>query len=195
MAENFIISLYTEMTPNPDSLKFVLNKILYPAQSIDFQEGDDTTRSPLAAALFEQFDWVKGVFIMNNFVSVRKASDLDWFEIKREVGEFIKAWVTEGKEIVLEEKGPDLPEPLAASDNPEDIEDKIRKMLDQYVKPAVEMDGGAIQFKDFDNGIVTVMLQGSCSGCPSASMTLKAGIEGLLKRMVPEVQEVVAEEV
>lgn len=195
MAENFIISLYTEMTPNPDSLKFVLNKILYPAQSIDFQEGDDTTRSPLAAALFEQFDWVKGVFIMNNFVSVRKASDLDWFEIKREVGEFIKAWVSEGKEIVLEEKGPDLPEPLAASDNPEDIEDKIRKMLDQYVKPAVEMDGGAIQFKDFDNGIVTVMLQGSCSGCPSASMTLKAGIEGLLKRMVPEVQEVVAEEV
>jgi Fe-S cluster biogenesis protein NfuA len=124
---------------------------------------------------------------MNNFVSVRKASDLDWFEIKREVGEFIKAWVSEGKEIVLEEKGPDLPEPLAASDNPEDIEDKIRKMLDQYVKPAVEM--------DFDNGIVTVMLQGSCSGCPSASMTLKAGIEGLLKRMVPEVQEVVAEEV
>jgi len=200
MAENHIISLYTEMTPNPESLKFVLNKMLYPSRSADFQEGDDTASSPLAAALFAQFDYVRGVFIMNNFVTVRKDPARDWFEIKREIGEVIKAWVSEGKEIVLEttEVQPDasgsMSDPVSNALNPDDsVEDRIRKMLDQYVKPAVEMDGGAIQFKDFEDGRVTVMLQGSCSGCPSSTVTLKAGIEGLLKRMVPEVREVVAE--
>ncbi len=200
MAENHIISLYTEMTPNPESLKFVLNKMLYPSRSADFQEGDDTASSPLAAALFAQFDYVRGVFIMNNFVTVRKDPARDWFEIKREIGEVIKAWVSEGKEIVLEttEVQPDasgsMSGPVSNALNPDDsVEDRIRKMLDQYVKPAVEMDGGAIQFKDFEDGRVTVMLQGSCSGCPSSTVTLKAGIEGLLKRMVPEVREVVAE--
>jgi len=200
MAENHIISLYTEMTPNPESLKFVLNKMLYPSRSADFQEGDDTASSPLAAALFAQFDYVRGVFIMNNFVTVRKDPARDWFEIKREIGEVIKAWVSEGKEIVLEttEVQPDasgsMSGPVSNALDPGDsVEDRIRKMLDQYVKPAVEMDGGAIQFKDFEDGRVTVMLQGSCSGCPSSTVTLKAGIEGLLKRMVPEVREVVAE--
>ncbi len=197
MAENHIISLYTEMTPNPESLKFVLNKMLFATQSADYQEGDDTSTSPLAAALFAQFDYIKGVFIMNNFVTVRKDPSRDWHEIKREIGEFIKSWVSEGKEVVDESALlPKSPEPAAAALNPDDsVEDRIRKMLDQYVKPAVEMDGGAIQFKDFDNGRVTVMLQGSCSGCPSSTVTLKAGIEGLLKRMVPEVTEVVAEAV
>ncbi|MFT7589804.1 MAG: Fe-S cluster biogenesis protein NfuA, partial [Limisphaerales bacterium] len=194
MSENHIISLYTEMTPNPESLKFVLNKMLYPAQSIDFQEGDDTSRSALAGALFESFDYIKGVFVMNNFVTIRKEPGQDWFEIKRELGEFIKNWVSEGKEVVVEEAAPELPD-VPDSVEGESIDDRIRKMLDQYVKPAVEMDGGAIQFKEFNDGIVTVMLQGSCSGCPSSSVTLKAGIEGLLKRMVPEVKEVVAESV
>jgi Fe-S cluster biogenesis protein NfuA len=197
MTQTQIISLYTEMTPNPESLKFVLNKMLYPSRSADYQEGDDTASSPLAAALFAQFAYVRGVFIMNNFVTVRKDPAQDWFEIKREIGEFIKTWVSEGKEIVLEAAEP-APDASGASNalNPDDsVEDRIRKMLDQYVKPAVEMDGGAIQFKDFEDGRVTVMLQGSCSGCPSSTVTLKAGIEGLLKRMVPEVTEVVAETV
>ncbi|MBI1191847.1 MAG: NifU family protein [Bacteroidetes bacterium] len=186
------------MTPNPESLKFVLNKMLYPSRSADYQEGDDTASSPLAAALFAEYAYVRGVFIMNNFVTVRKDPAREWFEIKREVGEFIKAWVAEGKEIVLEatEAQPDASSPMSNALNPDDsVEDRIRKMLDQYVKPAVEMDGGAIQFKDFEDGKVTVMLQGSCSGCPSSTVTLKAGIEGLLKRMVPEVREVVAETV
>jgi NFU1 iron-sulfur cluster scaffold homolog, mitochondrial len=195
MAENHIISLYTEMTPNPESLKFVLNKMIYPSRSADYQEGDDTASSPLAAALFGQFDYVRGVFIMNNFVTVRKDTGKDWFEIKREISEFIKSWVSEGKDIVLESQVEEDLNPNLSLSPDDSIEDRIRKMLDQYVKPAVEMDGGAIQFKDFEDGKVTVMLQGSCSGCPSSTVTLKAGIEGLLKRMIPEVTEVVAESV
>jgi Fe-S cluster biogenesis protein NfuA len=196
MAENHIISLYTEMTPNPESLKFVLNKMIYPTRSVDFQEGDDPSSSPLAEALFREFDYVRGVFIMNNFVTVRKDPARDWFEIKREIGDFIKAWVSSGKEVVLETQTPEADPASGQAFSPDDsVEDRIRKMLDQYVKPAVEMDGGAIQFKDFEDGRVTVMLQGSCSGCPSSTVTLKAGIEGLLKRMVPEVKEVVAESV
>lgn len=186
---NFIISIYTEQTPNPDSLKFVMNKMLLTGTSVDFERGDDTSYAPLATELFNTFGFIKGVFIMNNFVTVRKDSSADWFEVKSTVSEFIKGYVSEGKEIVGE-----IPVPVSDGDMDEDaVISKIKSMLDQYVKPAVEMDGGAIQFKSFDQGIVTLMLQGSCSGCPSSTVTLKSGIEGLLKRMVPEVREVVAE--
>jgi Fe-S cluster biogenesis protein NfuA len=187
---NFIISIYTEATPNPDSLKFVLNKMLLSGRSVDFERGDDTSYAPLATAVFEQFDFAQGVFIMNNFVSVRKQPDTEWFEVKSKISEFIKNYVADGKEVVGT-----IPEPEhvpSTGDSGETVQ-KIRDMLDKYVKPAVEMDGGAIQFKSFDNGVVTLMMQGSCSGCPSSTVTLKSGIEGLLKRMVPEVTEVVAE--
>ncbi|HCK20851.1 MAG TPA: NifU family protein [Bacteroidetes bacterium] len=187
---NFIISIYTEATPNPDSLKFVLNKMLLSGSSVDFERGDDTSYAPLATALFEQFDFAQGVFIMNNFVTVRKQPDIEWFEVKSKISEYIKNYVADGKEIVGA-----IPEPehVPSSGDSGEIVQKIRDMLDKYVKPAVEMDGGAIQFKSFDNGVVTLMMQGSCSGCPSSTVTLKSGIEGLLKRMVPEVTEVVAE--
>lgn len=187
---NFIISIYTEATPNPDSLKFVMNKMLLTGKSVDFERGDDVTYAPLAEALFNQFSFIKGVFVMNNFVTVRKDGETDWFEVKSGISDFIKSWVGEGKVIVG-----DIPEPenLSGELDPDAVVEKIKQMLDQYVKPAVEMDGGAIQFKSFNEGIVTLMLQGSCSGCPSSTITLKSGIEGLLKRMVPEVKEVVAE--
>ena len=188
---NFILSIYTEATPNPDSLKFVLNKMLLTGQSADFDRGQDVSGSPLAEGIFEAFPFAKGVFIMNNFVTVRKDADTEWFEVKSQVSDFIRQWVTDDKEVVAA-----LPEPeVLASDGDDDgIEQKIREMLDKYVKPAVEMDGGAIQFKSFDQGVVTLMMQGACSGCPSSTVTLKSGIEGLLKRMVPEVTEVVAED-
>lgn len=187
---NYIVSIYTEATPNPDSLKFVLNKMLLSGRTADFERGDDVSFAPIAEALFNQFDYVKGVFIMNNFVTIRKNPEMEWFEVKTPLSEFIKTWVGEEKEIVGE-----IPvEENAVSDaDPDSVVQKIRDMLDKYVKPAVEMDGGAIQFKSFDNGVVTLMMQGSCSGCPSSTVTLKSGIEGLLKRMVPEVTEVVAE--
>lgn len=189
---NFIISIYTEATPNPDSLKFVMNKMLLTGTSVDFDRGDDAAYAPLADELFKKFDFIKGVFIMNNFVTVRKDENIDWFEVKSQISDFIKNHVSEGKVIVG-----DIPEPenLSGEFDGDAVIEKIKQMLDQYVKPAVEMDGGAIQFKSFDNGIVTLMMQGSCSGCPSSTVTLKSGIEGLLKRMVPEVKEVVAESI
>jgi Fe-S cluster biogenesis protein NfuA len=187
---NFILSIYTEATPNPDSLKFVMNKLLLAGRSVDFERGDDVSYAPLAEQLFNTFDFIKGVFVMNNFVTVRKEPDTDWFEVKSGISELIKSHVSEGKIVVG-----DIPEVqnLSVGEDADSVIEKIKQMLDQYVKPAVEMDGGAIQFKSFDNGIVTLMLQGSCSGCPSSTVTLKSGIEGLLKRMVPEVKEVVAE--
>jgi NFU1 iron-sulfur cluster scaffold homolog, mitochondrial len=189
---NFIVSIYTEATPNPDSLKFVMNKMLLTGRSVDFERGDETTYAPLATALFNEFPYTKGVFIMNNFVTVRKEADTDWFEVKSIISDFIKTYVSEGKVIVGE-----IPETdnISGEMDGDAIVVKIKQMLDQYVKPAVEMDGGAIQFKSFDNGIVTLVMQGSCSGCPSSTVTLKSGIEGLLRRMVPEVKEVVAESV
>lgn len=188
--DNFIISIYTEMTPNPDSLKFVMNKLLLAGRSVDFDRGDDVSYAPLAETLFREFDWIKGVFIMNNFVTVRKGPDTEWQEVKGAVSEVIRSYVAEGKEVVGE-----IPETdnISGEADADAVVDKIKQMLDQYVKPAVEMDGGAIQFKSYDNGTVTLMMQGSCSGCPSSTVTLKAGIEGLLKRMVPEVKEVIAE--
>lgn len=189
---NFIVSIYTEATPNPDSLKFVMNKMLLTGRSVDFERGDEVAFAPLAEAIFNEYSYVKGVFIMNNFVTVRKDGDIDWFEVKSSISDFIKNWVSEGKVIVGE-----IPETdnISGELDGDAVVAKIKAMLDQYVKPAVEMDGGAIQFKSFDNGIVTLMMQGSCSGCPSSTVTLKSGIEGLLRRMVPEVKEVVAESV
>jgi Fe-S cluster biogenesis protein NfuA len=185
---NFIVSIYTEATPNPDSLKFVMNKMLLTGRSVDFERGDEVAFAPLAEAIFNEYSYVKGVFIMNNFVTVRKDGDIDWFEVKSTISDFIKNWVSEGKVIVGE-----IPETdnISGEMDGDAVVAKIKAMLDQYVKPAVEMDGGAIQFKSFDNGIVTLMMQGSCSGCPSSTVTLKSGIEGLLRRMVPEVKEVV----
>lgn len=187
---NFIVSIYTEATPNPDSLKFVLNKMLLTGRNVDFDRGDDTEYAPIATVLFEAFPFVQGVFIMNNFVTVRKDAETEWFEVKSKVSEFIKNYVGEGKEVVGEI--PEAEKTVPSGDEGEIVQ-KIRDMLEKYVKPAVEMDGGAIEFKSFDEGVVTLMMQGSCSGCPSSTVTLKSGIEGLLKRMVPEVTEVVAE--
>ena len=144
----------------------------------------------LATELFG-FPFVKGVFIMNNFVTVTKTPEADWLEITPVLREFVKNFLEEEKEIISPEYSPNR-QPAHSQD---EIVKKIHEMLDNYVKPAVEMDGGAIQFKSYEEGKVTLMLQGSCSGCPSSIITLKAGIEGLLKRMIPEVQEVVAESI
>lgn len=184
-----VIDIYTEMTPNPETMKFVTNIMLFPNNSADFADEASAKESALATELFG-FPFVKGVFIMNNFVTVTKTPDSEWMEIIPTLREFVKNYVEDGKEIISKEYVPSNRETVH---NEAEVITKIREMLENYVKPAVEMDGGAIQFKSFHEGKVTLMLQGSCSGCPSSMITLKAGIEGLLKRMVPEVQEVVAE--
>ena len=184
------VDVYTEMTPNPESIKFVADMILLPGSSADFQDEAGAKHSLLATELFG-FPFVKGVFIMNNFVTVTKTPEADWLEITPVLREFVKNFLEEGKEIISKQH--QTIQPGAQSED--EIVKKIQEMLENYVKPAVEMDGGAIQFKSYDQGKVTLMLQGSCSGCPSSIITLKAGIEGLLKRMIPEVQEVVAESI
>jgi Fe-S cluster biogenesis protein NfuA len=191
---NLIISIYTEMTPNPETMKFVANKLLYPGKSIDFPDQDSASPSPLASELFS-FPFVKSVFIASNFVTLTKTPDTDWEDVKPSIRQFLKEYLEEGKVVINEDEVATVAQPgsnIVLSEDG-DVVKRIKELLENYVKPAVEMDGGAIQFKKFDEGVVTLMLQGSCSGCPSSMITLKAGIEGMMKRMIPEVTEVVAE--
>jgi NFU1 iron-sulfur cluster scaffold homolog, mitochondrial len=189
------ISIYTEYTPNPQSMKFVANIMLVEEGKIlEFSDPAKTKESPLANKLF-QFPFVKSVFISANFVTITKIDGLEWEDIAVELKDFIRNYLISRKPVsesanTLEQKVVELNSPVASSP----LDQKIIDILDEYIKPAVEQDGGAISFKSFDNGKVNVILQGSCNGCPSSTMTLKAGIEGLLKRFIPEVKEVVAVE-
>lgn len=191
--------IYTEQTPNPESLKFVTNKMLYQGTA-DFREEVLAREwSPLATSLFEM-PFVKGVYISNNFVTVTKEMNYDWEEIKLRLKDYIKDYVQAGHEILKDGFGEAMEAlerergaGMEYTDDEAVIVKKIKDLIETYVKPAVEMDGGNIEFKAFNKGQVVVVLQGSCSGCPSSTVTLKAGIEGMLKRMVPEVTEVVAE--
>jgi NFU1 iron-sulfur cluster scaffold homolog, mitochondrial len=193
------VLLYTEQTPNPESLKFVTNRMLYRGTA-DFREQELAQEwSELGTALFEM-PFVKGVYISNNFVTITKEFNYAWEDIMLKLKEFIKNYVQEEKEIVKEGFAEAMAELEAErgasyeySDDDAELVAKIKELIDTYVKPAVEMDGGNIEFKHFRAGVVTVILQGSCSGCPSSTVTLKSGIEGMLKRMIPQVQEVVSE--
>ena len=193
------IMLYTEQTPNPESLKFVTNRMLHKGTADFRNETLAKEWSPLATALFE-LPYVNGVYICNNFVTISKEMNYEWSDIMLKTKEFIKAYVEDGKTVMKEGFDEAMQKQEEANgvsyqyDGEEaEIVKKIKELIDKYVKPAVEMDGGNIEFKSFDKGKVAVILQGSCSGCPSSTVTLKSGIEGMLKRMVPEVTEVVAE--
>ncbi len=189
---NTIVSIYTEMTPNPETMKFVANKLLYPGKSIDFPDESSAAPSPLAKELFA-FPFIKAVFIASNFVTLTKTPDTLWDEVIPSIREFLKQYLEEGKAVINEADVKPKSDSNIVSEDDTDVVKRIKELLENYVKPAVEMDGGAISFKGYDNGTVTLMMQGSCSGCPSSMITLKAGIEGMMKRMIPEVQEVVAE--
>ncbi len=193
------VMLYTEQTPNPESLKFVTNRMLYQGTA-DFREEELAREwSPLASALFDQ-PYVKGVYICNNFVTITKEINYAWEDIMLKGKQFIKGYI-EDDGTILKEGFKEAMEKIEAEkgvgyeytgDEAEMVQ-KIKDLIETYVKPAVEMDGGNIEFKSFKEGIVTVILQGSCSGCPSSTVTLKSGIEGMLQRMIPEVKEVVSE--
>jgi NFU1 iron-sulfur cluster scaffold homolog, mitochondrial len=193
------IMLYTEQTPNPETLKFVTNRMLYKGTA-DFKDADSAKEwSPLANELY-QFPYVKGVYICNNFVTVTKEFNYGWEDITLKLKEFIKVYINDDK-IILNDGFDEAMKAIekdnltntSYSGDDTELVIKIKELIDTYVKPAVEMDGGNIEFKSFNAGVVSVILQGSCSGCPSSTVTLKSGIEGMLKRMVPEVTEVVAE--
>ena len=190
---NPVISIYTEMTPNPETMKFVANKLLYPGKSIDFPDVESAKPSPLAIEVFG-FPFIKSVFIASNFVTLTKTSDTDWNDVIPAIRQFLKEYLEEGKPVINEEDVVVVKSEGNVIDaDDDDVVKRIKELLENYVKPAVEMDGGAIQFKSYNEGVVNLMLQGSCSGCPSSMITLKAGIEGMMKRMIPEVKEVVAE--
>lgn len=189
MTETRVVNIYLEANPNPNSLKFVVNFMLMPeGVSQDFPDQESASNAPLAHELFN-FPYVKRVFYMSNFVTITKEESKEWEEIKYELKDYIKAYLEEGKPL--------LNDPVAdgneINEDDTEAEKKIKGILDEYIRPAVEQDGGAITFHSFEEGKVKVLLQGSCSGCPSSTITLKAGIENLLKRMVPEVEEVIAE--
>jgi NFU1 iron-sulfur cluster scaffold homolog, mitochondrial len=187
------LDIYFEQTPNPESLKFVTNALLLPNILIDCRRGEDTKDFPLAASIFDKFDWVSGVFVSNNFVTISKNTPDDWYEHMHAIKNYLQMFIENKLDIVTKDF---LDREIEAKTNEiEDtsIEGKIKDLLEKYVKPAVEKDGGFIAFHSFIDGVVTLKMQGSCSGCPSSQITLKSGIEGLLKRMVPEVMEVVAE--
>jgi len=186
------IEIYFEQTPNPESLKFVTSRILLPNVIIDRRRGEDTSQFPLAESLFEKFEWLSGAFVSNNFITITKSSPNDWYEYMNEVREYLKMYIENNFDIVTKTYlDTQLTEKMSQLDDT--VEGKIKDLLEKYVKPAVEKDGGFIAFHSFENGLVKLKMQGSCSGCPSSQITLKSGIEGLLKRMVPEVLEVEAE--
>lgn len=177
------VTLYLEANPNPNSLKFVANFMLLPeGASYDFPDAESAENAPLAQQLFA-FDFVERVFFMSNFVTVTKKEGVDWLEIQDQIKQLILQYLEKDRAIVLQQT---QAENLQAGENEADIDKKIKAILDEYIRPAVESDGGAIQFHSFNEGVVKVLLQGSCSGCPSSTVTLKAGIENLLKRMLPE---------
>lgn len=188
------IEIFTESTPNPKTLKFLFNFMLLPNAILECTSIEQTKDSIIAKELLEN-DSISSVFISNNYITLTKSetTDKEWFELTIELKEFFKNFFQSGKDAINPDYKEAKPERAEISDEKNaDIVDKIKILLDKYVKPAVEKDGGNIAFNKFENGIVSVVLQGSCSGCPSSTITLKNGIEALLKKMIPEVEEVVA---
>lgn len=183
-----MVTLYMESNPNPQSLKFVANYMLLPeGVSYDFPDKESAKDSDLALRLFD-FPYVKRVFYMGNFVTITKDPEVLWEEIRNTLKDEIKNFLESGKPLLNEEPIQEI-----FNENDSEIVKKIKGILDEYIRPAVEQDGGAIAFHSYEAGKVKVLLQGSCSGCPSSTVTLKAGIENLLKRMLPEIQTVEAE--
>jgi Fe-S cluster biogenesis protein NfuA len=175
------VHIYLESNPNPNSLKFVVNEMLIPeGLSFDYPDKESTDGAPLAAELFE-YPFVDRVFYMSNFVTVTKKDGVEWLEIQSTIKDHIKKFLESGRYIIEVFD----PKQEVAEEETETVK-KIKGILEEYIRPAVEQDGGAITYHSFEEGVVRVRLQGSCSGCPSSMITLKAGIENLFKRLMPE---------
>jgi len=197
-------TVYMEMTPNPNTMKFVANRLIvagdYGCEYKTIEEAKDSSK--LAEQLFN-FPFVQNVFIIGNFVSITQNGTINWdfvnLELRDLVTETLKTndWAIEKEpELINEPQTDSLPKPSSLEPQHKitsELDEKIVAILDEYVRPAVENDGGAIEFTSFKDGVVTVTLKGACSGCPSSTQTLKGGVESLLKSMLPEVTEVVAE--
>lgn len=199
------VTIYAEMTPNPNTMKYVADHMLVESGVVvEFLNSNEAKGySTFAEALFN-FPFITRIFIAQNFVTVYKNDMVDWSDVTMELREFIKEWLMENENPVQE-----IPKQVVAESNKEKTistttnlapeintkkDQQIVDLIDEYVQPAVEQDGGAIHFQSYDeeSGAVTVILKGSCSGCPSSTATLKGGVENLLKSHLPEIKEVVA---
>jgi len=174
-----------QKTPNPNSLKFIPGKLVSNSGSFEINNKDETNNDLIRNIL--SINGVKGIFLGEDFLSINKKENTNWEDVKHIVISLINEFYSEGKEFIIDKK----------LDNEkqvdfDEIEKQIIKILDTKIKPAVARDGGDIKFKEFNNGVVTVQLQGSCSGCPSSTMTLKQGVQNLLCHYIPEVKEVIA---
>ena len=174
----------TELTPNPNSLKFLPGKKVSNSGPYEIANKGDINNELVRNIL--SINGVEGIFLGEDFISVNKSNSINWDDIKHIVISFINDFYSDGKEFVIDENLNEEKNDL------NEIEQKIVKILDQKIRPAVARDGGDIKFKEFKNGIVKVELQGSCSGCPSSTMTLKQGVQNLLCHYLPEVKEVIA---
>ena len=174
----------TEVTPNPNSLKFLPGKKVSNSGPYEITNKDGTQNTLVRNLL--SINGVEGIFLGEDFISINKKEIIKWDEIKHIVISFINDFYSEGKEFVIDESLDEL------NSNLDELEKKIVKILDQKIRPAVARDGGDIKFKEFKDGVVKVQLQGSCSGCPSSTMTLKQGVQNLLCHYLPEVKEVIA---
>ena len=173
-----------ETTPNPNSLKFLPNKIVSKGGSFEITKKDEVKNDLIKNLML--VNGVEGIFLSKDFISINKYDDTSWDEIKHIAISLINDFYSSGKEFVIDKS------PFESDQNLGEIEKKIVQILDQKIRPAVAKDGGDIKFKEFKDGIVMVQLQGSCSGCPSSTMTLKQGVQNLLCHYLPEVKEVVA---
>jgi len=176
--------IQTEETPNPATLKFLPGRPVLAEGTADFRDADAAGRSPLAKELFK-VDGVAGVFFGSDFITVTKGDDKEWYLLKPAILGTIMEHYTAGKPIMLESEGE-----VAEEEDDDEIVSTIKELLDTRVRPAVAMDGGDIVFHGFEDGIVYLHMQGACAGCPSSTMTLKMGIENMLKHYLPEVVEV-----
>ena len=174
----------TETTPNPNSLKFLPGKTVSNGGSFEINNKDDVKNELIRNLM--SINGVEGIFLSKDFISINKYDDTTWDEIKHIVISLINDFYSSGKEFVIDKS------PFESDQNLGEIEKKIVQILDQKIRPAVAKDGGDIKFKEFKDGVVIVQLQGSCSGCPSSTMTLKQGVQNLLCHYLPEVKEVVA---
>ena len=176
--------IQTEETPNPNSLKFLPGKTVSKGGSFEITKKDDV-KNELVRNLMS-VNGIEGIFLGKDFISINKYDEVSWDEIKHIVISLINDFYSDGKEFVIDKS------PFETDENLNEIEKKIVKILEQKIRPAVARDGGDIKFKEFKDGVVKVQLQGSCSGCPSSTMTLKQGVQNLLCHYLPEVKEVIA---
>ncbi len=186
--ENVYVSL--EFTPNPNTLKYSVNRELLAQGAANFVKKEDAdVRSPLAAKLFE-IPGISGVMVGKNFVTVTKTENGDWDVVHKRSSEIIERHLSEGQSVFSEaffESRSDAHKGTGG-----EVESRIKNILDQEIRPAVAMDGGDITFEKYEDGVVYLYMQGSCAGCPSSTATLKMGIETRLKQEIPEIVEVVA---